>query len=203
LQGRQDARELAHKSQREAAPSPPTRATSASRKPKSPPPASRHIPPRRRPSWQPGTRAATRKATAWPPSSPLRWARVGAIARVRRRGSPVRAVLRGGGRCTLRIRRRHSRIWGCAEEELHLVVGWRPEPGGGDSGWCGGGATVAVAGAVAVPSIVDVAGLVPPRWWGGALHRRWPRVLRLCSSMGTFDDGVGCLRRLTSLLHGW
>jgi hypothetical protein len=97
---------------------------------------------RHRPSRPPGTRAIARKVAVWPPSSPLRWVRVGAAARVRRRGSPARAVLRDGERCTLRIRRLHGRIWGCAEEELRLVVGWRPEPGGGDggSGWCGGAA---------------------------------------------------------------
>ena len=79
------------------------------------------------------------KAAVWPSSSPRWWAGAGAAARARRRGSPARAVLRGGGRCSLRIRRGHGRIWGLHGGGSSFGWGWRPEPGGGDSGSGWGG----------------------------------------------------------------
>jgi hypothetical protein len=69
--------------------------------PRPPNPSRRKLPPhpplRRRPNRPPGSRAAARKAVAWPRLASLQHVRADAAARAHRRGSSARATSRGGG----------------------------------------------------------------------------------------------------------
>jgi hypothetical protein len=114
--------------------------------------------PRHHPSGPPGSRAAARKAVAWPPSSSHRWTGAGATVL----GSTV--LLASFGRPP---RRCHGRIWGLHGGALIVVEGWRS-----DRAVAPNGEAAAPTGVERSPALGRRRG--SPRWWLGDWCRGFP-----------------------------